>query len=323
MSKKLTREEFVERARKVHGDKYDYSKVEYKSSADKVEIICPAHGSFWQSPLKHLAGQGCPTCGRERFINSRRLTTEKFIEKARVIHGDKYDYSRVDYKNCDSNVEIVCPIHGPFFQAPTVHIHLKCGCPHCKLDFLSQKFRTPIDKLRSMFFELHGDAYEYPNLEDEYVNNRSIITIICKEHGPFKQTVMKHLRGHGCRNCQKSKLETEIELLLKEHDIPYETQMEFAWLRLKHPMQLDFYLPSKNIAIECQGIQHFEPVQYFGGDAEFELVRTRDQEKARLCEENGIKLLYFSRESFVTKHYFESIYTDKQELWEAINSYGT
>lgn len=122
-----TTESFIEAARAVHHDKYDYSDVKFVGVNKKVSIICPEHGVFEQTPGKHLKGQGCPRCGRNRT----KLGKEEFIKRAREIHGDKYDYSKAVYSRVDQPVEIICPIHGPFMQTPREHIALKHNCPKC------------------------------------------------------------------------------------------------------------------------------------------------------------------------------------------------
>lgn len=117
--RKLTTEEFIKKSREVHGDKYDYSKVEYKSVRDKVCIICPDHSEFYQKAGSHLDGRGCPKCN-----GTTRLTIEEFIERAKRIHGDKYDYSKVDYKNSTTKVYIICKEggHGEFYQTVSSHV---------------------------------------------------------------------------------------------------------------------------------------------------------------------------------------------------------
>ena len=125
-NKKLTTEEFIEKACKIHGNKYDYSKVKYVNSETKVCIICPKHGEFYQTPHSHLTGEGCPKC-----CKTLKTTTKEFIKKAREIHGDKYDYSKVEYKNNKTPVCIICPEHGEFWQAPNNHLSQKQGCPKC------------------------------------------------------------------------------------------------------------------------------------------------------------------------------------------------
>lgn len=124
--KRLTTEEFVERSRAVHGDRYDYSKAVYVDKRTKVEIVCPEHGSFWQLPTNHWKGQGCPVCAGR----AREFTTESFVERARKVHGDAYDYSQVEYKTMRTPVTIVCPEHGAFQQTPLAHLKGR-GCPQC------------------------------------------------------------------------------------------------------------------------------------------------------------------------------------------------
>ena len=129
----MNREEFIEKARKVHGDKYDYSKVVYKNAITKVCIICPEHGEFWQEAYSHTKGCKCQACA-----GSKKLTTEEFIEKARKVHGDKYDYSKVEYKNNRTPICIICPEHGEFWQLPINHLK-GCGCKHCKGKRITEK----------------------------------------------------------------------------------------------------------------------------------------------------------------------------------------
>jgi very-short-patch-repair endonuclease len=232
-TKKLTKEQFIEKANKIHGNKYDYSKVEYINNKTRVCIICPKHGEFLMRPNDHLSGHGCPDCG-----GTKKDSTESIINKFKKIHGDKYDYSKVNYFNAHTNVLIVCPIHGEFPQSP--HDHLKgCGCP----------------------------------------------------------------------KCNQSKLEKEIEQLLIENKIEYLSQKHYEWLKRQ---TLDFYLPQYNIAIECQGRQHFTDNNFF---ELFEVIKERDERKRKLCEEHGIKLLYYSNLGI---DYPYEVFEDKEELLEEI-----
>lgn len=134
---KLSTEKFIKKAKEVHGDKYDYSKVNYINSSSKVEIICPKHGSFWQQANSHLRGTGCPQCAFERTNKQKFLTTEEFIEKSRKVHGDRYDYSKSEYFRHDVPVIIICPEHGEFEQRPDSHWQgngcQKCGKSHGEL----------------------------------------------------------------------------------------------------------------------------------------------------------------------------------------------
>ena len=130
---KLTTEEFIAKAKAVHGDRYDYSKVEYVDNQTKVCIICKEHGEFEQSPKKHLAGHGCIKCHRKNIAKRYSLGKDKFIEKANAVHNGFYDYSEVEYVNSQTYVKIACPIHGPFMQIPSSHLRGH-GCPHCGIN---------------------------------------------------------------------------------------------------------------------------------------------------------------------------------------------
>jgi Zn finger protein HypA/HybF involved in hydrogenase expression len=136
-SKSLTQTEFIKKAKKAHGDKYDYSKTVYNGSHQFLEIECPEHGPFKQIAHGHILGYGCPKCA-----GKAPLTTDEFIERARKIHGDKYDYTKVTIKILKRKIKIICPEHGEFTQ--TADNHLKgSGCPSCSIaGFKSDKPAT-------------------------------------------------------------------------------------------------------------------------------------------------------------------------------------
>lgn len=132
MSKKLTTEEFVQKVKQIHGDKYDYSKTQYINIHKDVCIICSKHGEFWQRADNHICKKyGCPKCKTEKIGNLKRKSLEQFIEDARKIHGDKYDYSKVEYINSYTPVCIICSEHGEFYQIPHTHLTGK-GCKKCR-----------------------------------------------------------------------------------------------------------------------------------------------------------------------------------------------
>lgn len=128
----ISKEEFIKRASKLHNNKYNYSKSNYINTKTKIEIMCPKHSSFWQEPENHMQGDGCPECGKETVVKKLSSNTEEFIRKARLVHGNKYNYSKVNYINSENKVEIICPTHGSFWQNPTNHLN-ECGCPKCTL----------------------------------------------------------------------------------------------------------------------------------------------------------------------------------------------
>ena len=136
---RLTTEEFVKRAKMIHGNKYDYSKVQYKNKKTKVCIVCPEHGEFWQTPYMHWRGSGCRKCGIESARIKRAKSTEQFIKEARAIHGDKYDYSLTQYTGGETPVIIICPQHEKFLQIPNNHLFGKQGCPFCRESHLENQ----------------------------------------------------------------------------------------------------------------------------------------------------------------------------------------
>lgn len=199
MGKFLTTNEFIEKAKKIHGNKYDYSKVEYERSSKKVCIICPIHGEFWQTPNQHLGGCGCKQCAILVTKKKESCTKEQFIERAKKVHGDKYDYSKVVYNGMHEKVCIICPMHGEFWQTPANHLSGK-GCKKCAQILLwDKRGRKTTESIINEFKELHGDKYDYSKVK--YVNNHTKVCIICPIHGEFYQTPAKHLSGQGCSKC--------------------------------------------------------------------------------------------------------------------------
>lgn len=130
MAIRLTTEQFIERARKVHGDTYKYDLVNYTNSHTKVKIICKTHGVFKQTPNDHLCNRGCGLCRGDRISMTKRDTKNNFIKKAKLVHGDRYDYSLVCYINQEVKVKIKCSKHGVFEQSPNGHLANK-GCSKC------------------------------------------------------------------------------------------------------------------------------------------------------------------------------------------------
>ena len=273
--------EFIRQAQNVHGNKYDYSKVIYRSTNTKVCIICPDHGEFWQTPDSHLIGSGCPACS-----GCQRITEQVFLERARNIHKEKYDYSKIEYVDSQTKIRIICPVHGEFWQRPTAHLN-GYGCAKCggSLRLTKSEF---IDKARA----IHKGKYDYTRVE--YVNYSTKVCIICPYHGEFWQTPNNHLFGGGCPACPQSQLEGEMRQFLAANNIQFEQEKGFRWLRFNRKMFLDFYLPEYKVAIECHGLQHFKPIDLFGGEDFFKLTQERDREKKRLCEKHGIQIIYFS-----------------------------
>lgn len=209
---KYTTELFIQKAIQVHGNKYDYSKVEYINAKTKIIIICKEHGEFLQRADAHLNGNTCKKCS----INKQKLTTEDFIKKAKIKHGNKYDYSKVNYIGIYKKVIIICKIHGEFEQI--AHDHHKAGCSKCN-GGLKSNTKEFIKKA----IIIHGDKYDYSKVD--YIKNNINIIIICKDHGSFLQTPASHLINHGCQKCKgglKSNTKEFIEKAIKIYNDIYD-----------------------------------------------------------------------------------------------------
>lgn len=376
---KINKEKFIEEANIIYNNKYDYSKVEYYNTAKKVCIICPEHGEFWKSPYNHLSGQGCPFCSRYKLS----LTKDQFIEKARKVHGDKYDYSKAEYTNNSTKLCIICPEHGEFWQTPNAHISAMHDCPKCahqsykytfeefkkkiaekypNIEVLSTQYNNKKDK--GLFFcncieddgckhgifekrfvdvlrhgcpkcgrcaKIDGELFikrstkkhkgKYDYSEMEYKGYDVKVCIICPKHGEFWQTPHSHMKGVGCPLCSKEQNinETLLYQYLNENlDTEVVREAKFDWLGLK---SLDLYIPKLKVAIEYQGEQHFEPIKFYGGVKSYNGTVARDIEKYNLCKENGVKLFYFSKAKNIPTSYIEKIYTDYEELLQVIKTY--
>ena len=188
--KTKTTKQFIQEAIVVHGNKYDYSLVDYVNSYTNVIIKCPTHGEFPQNPSNHLNGKGCLSC----YYESIMKTTEQFIKEAIAVHGNKYDYSLVDYVNSYTNVIIKCPTHGEFPQNPTNHLK-GIGCQKCSIDKKRKTTEQFIQEARAV----HGDKYDYSLVK--YINNKTPVIIKCREHGNFPQLPDNHLNGCDCPFC--------------------------------------------------------------------------------------------------------------------------
>ena len=331
-TKRKTNEEFISDAILVHGEKYDYSKVEYYNQLTKICIICPIHGEFWQTPKSHLNGHGCKMCGNEkcRDVNvgkshknysiKETLTTDKFIEKSIEIHGNKYDYSKVVFKNLTSPVNIICPEHGDFSQRPYEHIKQKSGCPICANKNRHDKFVLTSEDFINRSKIIFNNLYDYGHVN--YVNNKTKVLITCLKHGDFLCTPQNHLKGRGCPICKSETYVYENRLymflltIFKEDEILRQYRPEW----LSNNKSLDFYIPKYFLAVEHQGSQHFKSNVFLGGEEKFKRTQILDKEKYDECINNGVTILYFMYEPYIDiSDFFSTVYTNEIEFKNKIN----
>lgn len=303
-------DKYIEDVKKIHGNKYDYSKVKYCGYYEYITIICPKHGEFKQRASTHIQGSGCPKCGTEikRSPHPKKSNTSEFIKKSKEIHCNKYDYSKAEYLNRDTKVCIICPEHGEFWQTPSKHLTGQ-GCKECgKTRTINSILNTTedfIERIRSIY----GDKYDYSKVD--YVKAKVKVCLICKTHGEFWARPDHLLNGHGCRKCRESGIEREMRMTLNEQNI--NNIQEYRNSTIFDKQSLDFYLPDYNIAIECQGEQHFKDNFYknkSNSDSKKYLlyVQELDKRKKKLCKENNIHLIYY-----VPKIFTE--YMDKEDIF--------
>jgi hypothetical protein len=230
-NKKLNSLKAVDKFITVHGDKYDYSEVNYKGSKAKVQIGCKLHGIFWQTPNRHLTGEGCYECGKIAASEKTTLNQTVVVTRFESIHGDRYDYSKVIYKNSKIKVEIGCKIHGFFWQEPTSHFRGD-GCPDC-----SGRKKLNTVAVVNKFISVHGNRYNYSEVNYESIGKK--VKIGCKIHGFFWQEPTSHCNGHGCQSCSGTKKldrPTMIDKFEATHGIRYdysEVVCEGAMVKVK------------------------------------------------------------------------------------------
>lgn len=221
MGKSLTKEIFVDRSNKKHNNFYDYSRVNYINNSTKVEIGCPIHGWFFQTPGAHIQGNGCSECAREKINKSWKQSYEELVRRFNEKHNNKYTYPLFDYTNYRDKIKIICGEHGVFEQRIGDHMAGK-GCRKCHSKSISLNFEEVVKRAN----EIHNFEYEY--LEDGYVNTASNIKIKCKKHGIFEQSVHIHIYQESkCPKCQRSKLRNNIENVLKELNEKHNNKYEY------------------------------------------------------------------------------------------------
>ena len=197
--RRLTTEEFIQRAREVHGNKYDYSKSQYVNAKTKITIICPKHGEFLQSADCHLnRGHGCPKCKAEKSSMKNKKSIKDFIIEARNKHNNFYTYNKAEYINNKIPLIITCPIHGDFSQSPDNHLQGK-GCPECAKLKIRENQLMSQEQFLSKLKEQHPD-YDFSITCYNGMENH--IQFICPIHGIQTVTAANaYYKGAGCKLC--------------------------------------------------------------------------------------------------------------------------
>ncbi len=276
---KKTKEKFISEANKIHGDKYDYSLVEYVNNKTKIKIICPKHGVFEQKPKQHIIGQNCLKCINE----NQTKTISQFISEAELKHNNYYTYNDVIYINNKTKVKINCPEHGLFEQSPNRHLNGH-GCNKCYIE----KQKKTIEQFIIESKIINDDYIDYSL--SEYINNETKIKLICKKHGPFEQTPNNHLsKKHKCLKCStiESKEEKNIINFMSQYCV-----IDAKNRKILNGKELDIYIPSHNLAIEYDGLYWHSEIHK---PSNYHLNKTQ------LCEKQGIQLIHIFEDEWLFK----------------------
>ena len=268
--------EFIDKLKSIFNDKISYDNIEYINQKTKVEIICKIHGSMKKYPISLLRGSGCSKCESKNY----KIDTTEFIRRSKNIHGDRYIYDKVVYKNDNTHVNIICKEHGIFKQIPNIHLS-GSGCITC-----SGRYRSNNEEFIEKSNLIHNNVYNYDLVN--YKNAHTKVEIICKKHGIFNQKPNSHLSGQGCPSCKESKGELSILNFLIENNITHERQKTFKGCEYKSLLFFDFFISNKNLCIEYDGEFHFLPVF---SQKDLNKTKIRDNIKNEYCENNNIKLL--------------------------------
>jgi len=273
----------------IHGNKFEYYYEEKTkwSQMDKLKVLCKKHNFEFEKTIKSLKTykSNCEHCINEIYAlrKFKGKGTIKFIEDAVYVHGDRYDYSLVEYKNGEEKVKIICKKHGEFLQIAKNHTNIGQGCPECNHESNRISFEYFIEKAT----KAHGNFYDYSNVE--FKNVEDYISIVCPNHGIFKQSVKNHIYNkNGCQTCRESRGEKKIRLYLIENKIDFNSQYKFEDCKSIRRLPFDFYLTKQNVCIEYDGEHHYG----LGIRCEnFDEIKMRDNIKNDFCEKNNIKLI--------------------------------
>ncbi len=287
----MSTEAFIEKARAKHGDRFDYSTSRYAAFKEPIEVVCRTHGPCQTTPKAHLHSRsgGCVECRAVIISREHRFTNAEFIERARKVHGDRYQYHLVDYDHGRAKVVIVCPKHGPFQMKAARHIEGR-GCQKCAFERIGRERRLSFWDFVERVVLVHG-AGRYDYEMKDFVNAHSKIPIRCPKHGVFRQTPAAHMRGHGCPRCVQSAGEQRVREALSTLGVDFSEQVRFADCCDRRPLAFDFYVPEVRLLIEFDGRQHYDNSELWGGDEQLAETQRHDAIKDRFAARNGYRLL--------------------------------
>ena len=304
---RLSTEEFIEKAIKIHGKTYSYEKTKYVSNKEKIIIVCNKHGEFITTPSSHINQKtGCPKCTKEKGSDNR-LSTEEFIEKAIKIHGNTYNYSKTLYTGMHNPIKVICKIHGEFTQSKAQnHLENEFNCPKClKIRYKehTEDSKITYDEAVEKVKNIHRDFIKIHDFSN-YKNIDSKITFTCNKntkHGAWEASLHSVTgRGDkgatGCPICKMSHGERKILFWMRDNQIEHKWQYRVRKpnFNKKSFYIYDFYLPKLKMLIEFDGRQHFEAIEAWGGEKSLEKNKKNDKEKTKYAKELKLRMLRIS-----------------------------
>jgi len=266
-------DKWIEKAKEKHGnDRFDYSKVEYINAYKEINIGCKTCGKYFkQSPTSHMNSEiGCDWCRKKHVY-----TTDEYIEEAKKIHGDRFDYSKVDYKSATEPIIIICGVHGEFLQTPSDHKNQGSGCKKC-----SNVYSPSTEEWIKWALDIWDDEYDYSKVDYKYASEKVII--ICKKHGEFKCSPNNHIHATnptGCPSCVR-KGEGLVAEFLKSEFGEYSKEYTPPFLESR---RMDYIVPKIDTCFEIDGEQHFRQVWNWKSPEE---QRHNDIDKMQMCIDN-------------------------------------
>ncbi len=290
MGKKITFEDFKKRADEIHkGKNYTYHPETFIDTQHYISAECPIHGTFRVKVCKHLSGHGCGKC------NGKNLSNEERESKCREKHGQKFIYDWSTFINTHTPMRIICPIHNEFWMDLHNHLSSNYGCRKCGNLIKGLNKKLTQEQIIERFKSIHQDDYDYSDVE--YIDYITPVKIKCNKCGnSFLQKPSDHIDGCGCPICNNSRMENTISKLLIKYKVNFNSKKQFDWLIFKQKQHLDFYLTDYNVAIECQGEQHFVEFRFKNRNNKDKLllIKQRDENKKRLCKEHNVPLYYIN-----------------------------
>lgn len=314
---------FIEKAQRIHGDKYDYSLTEYKGAHQKIKFKCKSCGDILeQQACDHLRTKGgCRKCGEKESHKDRKISEDQFWKKVLELKNENkwdLDFTESIYKGMDYPITYKCKKHGEITKKADL-LYKGHGCRKCSAELQGKQHAKTTRQFIEDAKKVHGEYYDYS--EVNYTSAFTKVKIIDPTYGPFWMSPNSHLNGQGFGKLSNG--EKVIRSYLLNHGIPFEKEKTFPDLKSdnNYLLRFDFYLPKYNLCIEYQGEQHYRPVALFGGEKEFKKLQKNDKKKKEWCEmpSHPDLLTIGYREKIIEK--LESYLVERARLAPMINTF--